>query len=121
MEVRIQAIHFEIADRLTDFINRKADRLARRYPDLVVFEANLKVVKPETAMNKEVVLNIAAPGHDDVVATKVANTFEEAVDLAIEAAERQLEKLKEKSKHTITDILSSGLLFISSPDDFCVL
>ena len=96
MEVRIQAIHFEIADRLTDFINRKADRLARRYPDLVVFEANLKVVKPATAMNKEVVLKIAAPGHDDVVATKVANSFEEAVDLAIEAAERQLEKLKEK-------------------------
>ena len=99
MEVRIQAIHFEIADRLTDFINRKADRLARRYPDLVVFEA-ISSRKPETAMNKEVVLNIAAPGHDDVVATKVANTFEEAVDLAIEAAERQLEKLERKKVNT---------------------
>lgn len=96
MEVRIQAIHFEIADKLTDFINKKADRLARRYPDMTVFDANLKVVKPETAMNKEVVVRIAVPGHDDVVATKVADSFEEALDLAIEAAERQLEKFKVK-------------------------
>ena len=34
MDVRIQAIHFEIADRLVEFINKKADKLARRYPDI---------------------------------------------------------------------------------------
>ncbi len=95
MEVRIQAIHFEIADRLTDFINKKADRLARRFPDINVFDVNLKVVKPETAMNKEVVVRISLPG-DDVVATKVADSFEEALDTAIEATERQLEKYKDK-------------------------
>ena len=96
MEVRIQAIHFEIADRLTDFINKKADRLARRFPDINVFDVNLKVVKPETAMNKEVVVRISLPG-DDVVATKVADSFEEALDTAIEATERQLEKYKDKN------------------------
>lgn len=96
MEVRIQAIHFEIADRLTDFINKKADRLARRFPDITVFDTNLKVVKPETAMNKEAIVRVAIPSHDDVVATKVADSFEEAVDNAIEAVERQLEKYKEK-------------------------
>ncbi len=95
MEVRIQAIHFEIADRLTDFINKKADRLARRFPDINVFDVNLKVVKPETAMNKEVIVRISLPG-DDVVATKVADSFEEALDTAIEATERQLEKYKDK-------------------------
>ena len=95
MEVRIQAIHFEIADRLTDFINKKADCLARRFPDINVFDVNLKVVKPETAMNKEVVVRISLPG-DDVVATKVADSFEEALDTAIEATERQLEKYKDK-------------------------
>ena len=82
MDVRIQAIHFEIADRLVEFINKKADRL--------------KVVKPETAMNKEVVLRVTVPQCDDVVATKVADSFEEAFDLAAEAVERQLEKNKEK-------------------------
>ncbi len=96
MDVRIQAIHFEIADRLVDFINKKADRLARRFPTISTIDANLKVVKPETAMNKEVVLRITTPQTADIVATKLADSFEEAVDLAIEAAERQLEKTKEK-------------------------
>ncbi len=46
-------------------------------------------------MNKEVVVRISLPG-DDVVATKVADSFEEALDTAIEATERQLEKYKDK-------------------------
>ena len=96
MDLRIQAIHFDIADRLSDFINKKAERLARRFPAITDFEATLRVVKPETAMNKEALIKIVSPQHDDVVATKTADTFEEAVDLAIEAAERELEKYKEK-------------------------
>lgn len=95
MDVRIQAIHFEIADRLTDFINKKADRLARRFPSISVVDVNLRVIKPETAMNKEVVLRVTTPQHEDV-ATKVADSFEEAFDLAAEAVERQLGKNKEK-------------------------
>ena len=59
-------------------------------------DVTLKVVKPETAMNKEVVVKIATPQHDDAVATKVADTFEEAYDLAVEALERQMEKYKDK-------------------------
>ena len=96
MDLRIQAIHFDIADRLSDFINKKAERLARRFPAITDFEATLRVVKPETAMNKEALIKIVSPQHDDVVATKTADTFEEAVDLAIEAADRQLEKYNEK-------------------------
>jgi len=96
MTVRIQAIHFEIAERLTDFINKKASKLARRYPDVDNFEVTLKVVKPETAMNKEAGLRLSVPGNNELVATKVADTFEEAVDNAIDAIERQLDKLKDQ-------------------------
>lgn len=96
MDVRIQAIHFEISDRLVEFINKKADKLARRYPSAATIEVNLRVVKPETAMNKEVVVRVEVPQHDDAVATKLADSFEEAYDLALEAIERQLEKNKDK-------------------------
>lgn len=96
MDVRIQAIHFEISDRLVEFINKKIDKLVRRNPAVGDADINLKVVKPETAMNKEVVLRLAVAGHEDVVATKLADSFEEAVDLALEAVDRQLEKYKEK-------------------------
>ena len=47
-------------------------------------------------MNKEAAIKFAVPQHDDVIATKIADSFEEAVDLALEATERQLEKLKQK-------------------------
>lgn len=96
MEVRIQAIHFDISSQLTDFINRKADKLARRYTTLQYIAFNLKVVKPETAMNKEAVVTVTAPGIKEIAANKTADTFEEAIDLALEAIERQLEKEKAK-------------------------
>lgn len=96
MEVRIQAIHFDASERLEAFINKKAERLARHNATITVLAATLKVVKPETAMNKEAVVKVSLPAHEDIVATKVADTFEEAIDLCLEAIERQLEKLKEK-------------------------
>ena len=51
MEIRINAIHFDISDRLNEFINKKAERLARRFVDITYLDANLRVVKPQTAMN----------------------------------------------------------------------
>lgn len=97
MDVRIQAIHFEINDRLADFINKKVDRLVRRYPATTAVDVNLKVVKPETAKNKDVTIKIAMPQTPELVANKVADTFEEGIDLALEAIERQLEKAKERN------------------------
>lgn len=96
MEVRIQAIHFDIADKLTAFINKKAERLARHFPDISTTDVTLKIVKPETTMNKEALIKVTTPQQDDQVATKIANSFEEAVDLCLEAIERQLEKKKDK-------------------------
>ena len=96
MDVRIQAIHFEVADRLVNFINKKAERLARHNESISVVDVTLKVVKPESAMNKEVVLKVSVPQHEDLVATKVADSFEEAFDVAVDAIDRQLEKRKIK-------------------------
>lgn len=103
MTVRIQAIHFEIAERLTDFINKKADRLARHYPDLDTFDVTLKVVKPETAMNKEAIIRVTMPGSYEMVGNKIADSFEEAVDTAIVAIERQLEKKKTQKARSLNE------------------
>lgn len=96
MEIRIQAIHFEIADRLESFINKKVDRLVRRNESVSDVDVTLKVVKPETAMNKEAIIKVTVPQREDIVASKTADTFEEAVDLALDALDRQLEKRKQK-------------------------
>lgn len=96
MEVKIKAIHFDIAEKLEQFINKKAERLARKNEDITNFDVSLKVVKPETAMNKEAIIKVMVPQHDDIVASKTADTFEEAIDMCLEAIERQLEKKKGK-------------------------
>lgn len=96
MEVRIQGIHFDVTQQLTDFINKKAARLARRNPTITYIDANLTVLKAETAMNKQTVIKVIVPHHGELVAKKVADSFEQGVDEAIDAVESQLEKLAAK-------------------------
>ncbi len=96
METKIQAIHFEATQQLVDFINKKVDKLVRKNPAIADASVNLRVVKPETQLNKEAVVRIAVPHAGEFVVTKVANSFEEAVDTALAAIEPQLEKLKDK-------------------------
>ena len=92
MEVKIKSIHFDATAKLEEFINKKAQRLARRNEDVTEFNVTLKVVKPETAMNKEAGIKLIIPNREDLFASKTADTFEEAVDMCIDALERQLEK-----------------------------
>ena len=93
MDVRIQAINFDATEKLIAFINKKAERLARHNNAITTIDANLTVVKPEPSMNKEAVLKVTLP-HEEHVATKTADSFEEAIDLCLEALDRQLEKRK---------------------------
>ena len=95
MEVSIQSIDFDINEKLKAFINKKLDKLEHRNPCITYAEFNLRVVKPETAMNKNVILKLGVPNQGDMVADKTADTFEEAVDKCLEAVEKQLEKLKD--------------------------
>ncbi len=95
MDINIKAIHFDISEKLNSFINKKIDKLVRRYPAINTVEISLKVVKPETALNKQAIVCVLIP-QDKLVADKTADTFEEAIDLSIDALEKQLEKYKEK-------------------------
>lgn len=96
MELIIKSIHFDITDRLTAFINKKIDKITRRYEAVQGCEVILKVVKPETAMNKEASVKFEIPGAPDLFASKTADTFEEAIDLCLEALEKPLERAKER-------------------------
>ena len=94
MEVRIKSIHFDASEKLEAFVNKKLEKLARRNEEITIAEVTLKVVKPETAMNKEANVQLVIPTKTDLFASKIADTFEGAVDLVIDALERQLEKSK---------------------------
>ncbi len=97
MVAQINAIHFEASERLEQFIQKKVDRLYRRFDWILAVEVNLRVVKPETANNKECGILIQVPNSPALFASKTADTFEEAVDESLNALERQIEKLKDKN------------------------
>lgn len=98
MEIRIQSIHFDASEQLQAFVTKKASKLEKIYEDIKKVEVSLKVVKPETAENKEVSVKVLIPSGEFYV-DKVADTFEEATDLCVEALERQLSKHKEKARN----------------------
>ena len=92
-----QSIHFDASEQLQAFIQKKAAKLEKFYDDIEKVEVSLKVVKPETAENKEAGVKVLVP-NGELYANKVCDTFEEAVDLCLEALEKQLVKYKEKQR-----------------------
>jgi putative sigma-54 modulation protein len=96
MEIRIQSIHFDATEKLQAFIEKKVGKLAKACENGQA-EVILKVVKPETAMNKEVQIHLDVPG-TKLHAEKTCDTFEEGVDLCVEALQRQVEKYKDKQR-----------------------
>lgn len=97
MELKIQAIHFDATEKLNAFIQKKVAKLEKYSENIVKAEVSLKVVKPETANNKETAIHVYVPGAE-LHAEKICDTFEEGVDLCVEILQRQLEKYKEKQK-----------------------
>ena len=95
MEIKIQAIHFDATEKLTQFIEKKAAKLQKTCDKITKAEFILKVVKPDTAMNKETAINLSLSGKE-LRAAKVCDTFEEGVDLCVDSLLRQLEKYKDR-------------------------
>ena len=98
MEVRIQSIHFDASEQLQSFIQKKTAKLEKYYDDIKTVEVSLKVVKPETAENKEAGVKVLVP-NGELYANKICDTFEEAIDVCIDALEKQLVKYKEKLRN----------------------
>ena len=95
MELKIQSIHFDATEKLNAFIEKKALKLEKTCDNILKAEFVLKVVKPETALNKDTALNVTLPGAE-LHAQKVCDTFEEGVDLCVDSLLRQIEKYKEQ-------------------------
>ena len=96
MKLRIQAINFDATTTLETYINKKLLKLEKNFDEILKTEVYLKVIKPETTTNKEAEIKVNIP-NVDFFASKTCDTFEEAVDLSIEALEKQIRKHKEKA------------------------
>nr|WP_297310038.1 ribosome-associated translation inhibitor RaiA [uncultured Flavobacterium sp.] len=97
MKVNVQAVNFNVDRKLVDFINVRLEKLEQYFDKIIDIDVNLHVENTSEKENKCADVIVKIPG-DDIVVKKVAKTFEEAVDLAGDAAERLLVKRKEKMK-----------------------
>ena len=89
MNVTINAVNFEIAKQLEDFIEKKMNRFERHLNANDKVEIRMSVVKPQTNQNKEVKVRIGG-----LFAEKTADSFEEGLDACLSALEGQLERRK---------------------------
>ena len=95
MNVQIQSVKFDADKRLIEFVEAKMAKLDRFADRSTGAEVILKLDKDHEKGNKFATITLRMPG-EDMVATEQAKTFEEAVDEAIDALKRQLDKFKAK-------------------------
>ena len=91
MVTRIQSVHFDASQQLVEFVEKKVAKLEKLCENATSLEVVMKLVKPETANNKEVALRLAT-GSGELFASKVCDTFEEALQGAVDALKVQIEK-----------------------------
>ena len=96
MKLRIQSINFDATTTLEAYVSKKTSKLEKVYDEIINVDVYLKVIKPEVAANKVAEIKLSIPG-TEFFASKTCDTFEEAVDLSVDALEKQILKHKEKS------------------------
>ena len=69
---------FDASEQLQSFVQKKVAKLEKFYDDIKKVEVSLKVVKPETAENKEAGVKVLVP-NGEFYANKVCDTFEDCL------------------------------------------
>lgn len=95
MNIKIQSVKFDADQRLLDFTEAKLNKLERFIERVTLADVALKLDKDHDRGNKVAVIKLEVPG-EDLVAESRAKSFEEAVDLAIGALKKQIDKRKDK-------------------------
>ena len=95
MKLQMQSVHFDADVKLTEFIQKRVDKLETFFDRIVDGEVIMRVEPDDQKSNKSVEIKLNIPG-EQLFAEKRAGTFEAATDDAVEALRRQLKKYKEK-------------------------
>lgn len=95
MKLNVQAVNFDIAEKLQKHIEKKTRKFEKILDDSAELDLRLKVIKRETNMNKESQVTLRGLG-GEFFAQKTADTFEEGIDDILDAVGRQIRRYKEK-------------------------
>ncbi|MCD8185470.1 MAG: ribosome-associated translation inhibitor RaiA [Rikenellaceae bacterium] len=95
MNIQIQSVKFDADKKLVAFVEEKISKLNRFSEDILSADITLKLDKDKEHGNKVAVLKLDVAG-DILVAERQCKSFEEAVDLSVDALRKQLSKYKAK-------------------------
>ena len=97
MNIKINSVHFDASQKLIDHVNKKINKLVQFFDGIVGAEIFLRLENVQDDDNKIAEVKLLIPGNDLFV-KKQSKTFEEAINEAVDALNRQLIKYKEKLK-----------------------
>ena len=95
MKVKISSLHFNADQKLIDFANERVGKLEKFYDKIIDGNITFRVDNADDRINKLAEIKLNIPGKE-LFAKKQSESFEKAVDEAVEALRRQLKKHKEK-------------------------
>ena len=102
MKLQVHSVHFDADMKLLEFIQTKLNKLDIFYDRITGGEVFLRLDKGDKKKIKSKLLEIKISLPGAVLFVKeMATSFEEAMDLAIEALKIQLKKFKEKAQEKI--------------------
>lgn len=97
MKVEIQSVKFDADKKLVDFIQAKMNKMDRFVENALSSQVTLKIDKDDEQGNKVAVVKIDVVG-GELLAERRCKSFEEAIDLCLDAIKKQIDKYKEKRR-----------------------
>ena len=97
MNINFQSVNYNDDNKLIEFAEKRIKKISQFYLNIIDVFVYTKVENTNDRINKLAELKIGIPG-DDVVVKKKAKSFEEAINLAADSAQRILKKHKEKQR-----------------------
>ncbi|HIW19196.1 MAG TPA: ribosome-associated translation inhibitor RaiA, partial [Candidatus Alistipes pullicola] len=97
MKVEIQSVKFDADKKLVDFIQAKMNKMDRFVENALSSQVTLKIDKDDEQGNKVAVVKIDVAG-GELLAERRCKSFEEAIDLCLDAIKKQIDKYKEKRR-----------------------
>ena len=97
MKVEIQSVKFDADKKLDDFLQAKKNKIDRFVENALSSQVTLKIDKDDEQGNKVAVVKIDVAG-GELLAERRCKSFEEAIDLCLDAIKKQIDKYKEKRR-----------------------
>ena len=101
MKVFIQSVNFNADAGLLKYVEKRVDGLSKFHDKIVDAEVFLKVQNTSDKENKITEIKINIPGNNFMV-KKDTKSFEEGVSLGVDTLKRQLKKVKEKQRASVS-------------------